>query len=80
MIFKKTVANAGKCRLLISYKKPADIHIYNTEILNEAKVKLLRVYFKGRLNFDFHVNILFKKTSKKYHAFARLCNYNRAIA
>ena len=50
-------------------------HIFNTEILNEERVKLLGVNLEGRLNFDFHVNTLLKKGSKKYHALARVCNY-----
>ena len=69
------VANAGKCHLLTSSKTPVDIHISNTEILNEERVKLLVANFEGRLNFDFYENTLLKKASKKYHALARACNY-----
>ena len=69
------VANAGKCHLLTSSKTPLDIHISNTEILNEEKVKLLGVNLEGRLNFDFYVNIVLKKENKKYHALERVCNY-----
>ena len=69
------VANAGKCHLLTSSKTPVDIHIINTDILNEERVKLLGVNIEGRFNFDFHVNTLLKKASKKYHALARVCNY-----
>ena len=69
------VANAGKCHLLTSSKKSVDIHISNTEILNEERVELLGVNLEGRLNFDFHVNTLLKKASKKYQALARVCNY-----
>ena len=58
------VANAGKF-LLASPKTPVDIHISNNEILNEERVKLLGVNLEGRLNFDFHVNTLLKKASKK---------------
>ena len=36
---------------------------------------MLGVNLEGRLNFDFHVNTLLKKASKKYHALARVCNY-----
>ena len=56
------VANAGKCHLLTSSKTPVDIHIFNTEILNEERLELLGVNLAGRLNFDFHVNILLKKS------------------
>ena len=32
------VANAGKCHLLTSSKTPIDIHVINTDILNEERV------------------------------------------
>ena len=63
------VANAGKCHLLTS------IHTTNTKILNVEKVKLLGVDFESRLNFEFHVNTLLKKSNEKYHALARVSNY-----
>ena len=68
-------ANAVKYHLLTSSKTPVDVHIPNTEILTEEKVKLLGVNLEGRINFDFHVNTLLKKASKKYHALAGVCNY-----
>ena len=68
-------ANAGKCHLLTSSKTPIDIHISNTEILNEERVKLLGVNLEGRLHFGFHLNIPLRKASKKHHALARVCNY-----
>ena len=66
------VAKEGKWHLLISSKRPVDIHIPNTEILNEEKVKLLGVNLESRLSFDFYLNTLFEKGSKKYHALARV--------
>ena len=69
------VANGGKCHLLTSSKTPVDIHISNTEILNEERVKLLGVNLEDRFNFDFHVNTLLKKASKKYRALLRVYNY-----
>ena len=68
-------ANAGKCHLLASSETPLDIHIFNTDILNKEKVKLRGLNLEDRFNFDFHVNALFKKASKKYHTLARMCNY-----
>ena len=56
----------SKCRkshLLPSSKISIDIHISNTEILNEEKVELLGVNREGRVDFDFHVNTLFEKAS-----------------
>ena len=63
------VANAGKHHLLNNL--PVDIRITNTKI---SRVKLFGVNFEGRLNFDYDVHT-FKKTNKKYHALARVCNY-----
>ena len=72
---KHLLANAGKCHLLTSSNLPVDIRITNTNISNVEKVKLLRVNFEGRLNFDCHVNTLLKKANKKCYALARVCNY-----
>ena len=58
-------ANAGKCHLLTSSKTPVDMHISNTEILNEERIKLFGVNLDGRLNFDFQVNTLLKKKQVK---------------
>ena len=38
---KNVVAIAGKCHLLTSSKTPVNIYIFNTELLNEEKVKCL---------------------------------------
>ena len=69
------VANAGKCHLLTSSNLPVDIRITNTKISNVERAKLLGVNIEGRLNFDYHVNTLIKKSNKKYHALVRVCNY-----
>ena len=68
-------ANAGKCHLLTCSKTPVDVHISNTEILSEEKVKSLGVIFESRFNFDFHENTVSKKVSKRYHTLARVHNY-----
>ena len=39
------------------------------------RVKLLGLNFGGSHNFDYHVNTLFQKANKKYHALARVCSY-----
>ena len=54
---------------------PVDIRITNTKIKNVKRNKYLEENFEGRLNFDYHMNALLKKASKKYHALARLDNY-----
>ena len=69
------VANSGKYCLLTSSKTSVYIHISNTEILNEEKVKLLGTNLEGRLNFNFNVNTLLRKSSKKYHRLAKAFNY-----
>ena len=59
------VENVGKFHLLKSSKEPVEIHSSNTEILNERKVNLLAVNLEDILNFDFHLNTILKKASKK---------------
>ena len=56
-----------------SSKTPVDMHISN----NEERVKFLGVNLEGRLNFDFHVNTLLKKASKKDHQFSQ--SHSRAL-
>ena len=56
------VANAEKCHLLTSSKTLVGIHISDTEILNEEKLKLLTVNLEDRVNIGFQVNTLFKKS------------------
>ena len=43
------VANTGKFHLLTSSKTAVNMHISNTEILNEERVKLLGLNLEGRL-------------------------------
>ena len=60
---------------LTSSNLPVDICVTNTKILNVERVKLLGANFECRLNFNYHVDTLFKKANKKYHALVRVCNY-----
>ena len=55
-------ANARECHLLTSPMTHVDMHISNTEILNEARIKLLVVNFEGKLKFDSQVNTDLKKS------------------
>ena len=42
---------------------------------NYQKSKMFGIRLEERLNFDFYVNLLVKKASKKYHALLREFNY-----
>ena len=42
---------------------------------NYQKSKMFGIRLEERLNFDFYVNLLVKKASKKYHALSREFNY-----
>ena len=59
-------SNAGKCNLITSSTSPVEIQIKNTIISSVKRVKLLGVHADGRLDFDYHVNQICKKASKKY--------------
>ena len=45
--------------------------------MNKERGKLLGLNFEDRLNFDFYVNTIFKKATKRYHVLPRQCNYNK---
>ena len=62
------ISNAEKSHLIVSIKK-------NCSIRNEDSAKLLGIHFNNDLNFDYHVNQLCKKASKKLHALARIAKY-----
>ena len=68
-------SDSTKCHLLTSSNLPLDIRITNSKISNVEIVKLLGVNIEGRLTFVHRVNPLLKKSSKRYHALARVCNY-----
>ena len=59
-------SSAGKCNLITSSTSPVEIQIENTIISSVKRVKLLGVHIDGRLDFDYHVNQICKKASKKY--------------
>ena len=75
--FKKKIlkGNADKYHLITSSKTPMGIEVSNITIVSEEKLKLLGIYIENRLNFDYHVSQLCKKTTKKLHAVTRVFKY-----
>ena len=59
-------SNAGKCNLITSPTSPVEIQIENTIISSVKRVRHLGVHIDSRLDFDYHVNQICKKASKKY--------------
>ena len=72
---KEIISNARKSHLIVSTKKNLEIHVSSCSIRNEDNVKLLGIHFNNNLNFNYHVNKLCKKASKKLHALARIAKY-----
>ena len=68
-------SNPGKCTLITNSTSLVEIKIENTIISSVKRVKLLGVHIDGRLDFDYHVNQICKKASKKIHALSRVCKY-----
>ena len=54
---------------------PDDIQIPYIKVTNESRVNLLDIHVDNRLNFNYQASQLFKKASKKLHAFARIFKY-----
>ena len=66
--------NTGKCNLITSSTSPVEIQIVSTIISSVKRVKLLGVHIDGRLAFDYHVNQICKKASKKIPALSKYVN------
>ena len=69
------ISNAEKSHLIVSTKKNVEIQVSYCPKKNEDSVKLLGIHLNNDLNFDYHVNQLCKKASKKLHALARIAKY-----
>ena len=69
------ISNAEKSHLIVSTKKNLEIQVSRCSIRNEDSVKLLGIHLNNDLNFDYHVNQLCKKASKKLNALARIAKY-----
>ena len=67
--------NADKCHLLVGgYKHECMIStVDNQHIIKTLKEKLLGVLLDKDLNFDAHVNSIYKKACQKLNALVRLC-------
>ena len=68
-------ANADKCQLIASSKIPVDTQVSDFKVNSESRVKFLGIHVDNRFNFDYHVNELCKKATKKLHALARIFKY-----
>ena len=74
--FKKMITgNTDKCHLIISSKTLVGIDVSNITIISQKKVKLLEIYMGNRLNFDYHISQLCKKTGRKLHPRTRVFKY-----
>ena len=58
-------SNPNKCHLLVSSYEKIKMKIVDFELENSTCEKLLGIYFDKRLNFDYYISELCKKTSKK---------------
>ena len=69
------ISNAEKINLIVSSKENLEIQVSSCSIRNENSVKLLGIHINNNLNFDYYVNQLCKKASKKLHALARIAKH-----
>ena len=59
----------------MSANESCTVKIGDFSIKNNTEEKLLRVKFDSNISFEDHVTSLFKKTSQKLHALARISHY-----
>ena len=55
-------SNVGKCNLITSFASPVEIQIKSIIISSVKRFKLLGVHINGRLDFDYNVNQICKKS------------------
>ena len=67
--------NADECHLNASSNAPVDIQTSDIKVTSESKAKRLSIHIDNKLNFDYHVSRLCKKTSKKLHGLVRILKY-----
>ena len=65
-------SKAGKCKLIASPTSQEEIQIENTLFYSVNREKN---YIDGRLDLDYHVSQICKKTSKKLQTLSRVCKY-----
>ena len=56
-------------------KENLEIQVWSCSIRNEDSANLLGIHINNVLNFNYHVNQLCQKASKKLHALAQLVKY-----
>lgn len=62
----------GKCQLITSSKAETEVVMSNS-LITMKKANFLGIHVDGNLNFDYHVNQICKKSSKKIHTLTRIC-------
>ena len=68
-------SNAGKYILITNSSSPAELPFENTIIIGVNRVKLLGVHIDGRLDFDYQVNKICKRASKKLNPLFGVSKY-----
>ena len=68
-------ANQDKCHLLMSALTPISSKVKGYIIRTSDNEKLLAVAVDANLNFNYHLENILKKASKKVHVLARITHY-----
>ena len=63
--------NSDKSYILFTGKDAVSVNIGNSVITSENKNKLLGIVLGSKLSFEYHINSLRKKSSRKLNALAR---------
>ena len=67
--------NADKCNLLVSSSDAVNLRLSEYDIKSSECEKLLRVKFDNKLTFEKHITDIYRKTSRKTYALARVAPY-----
>ena len=68
-------ANADKCHVLVTRDTDVTTKIGEFDVKNSREEKILSVKIDSKLSFENHVSSLYKTSSQKLHALARVVNF-----
>ena len=73
--FNNLRANASKCHLLLSLYQPAPVNIKGSIFDSSNCEKLLGIHIDSNFSFEYHINRICCKASRKFQVLPRIAKY-----
>ena len=73
--FNNLRANASKCHLLLSFYQPVPVNIKGSITESSNCEKLLGIHIDSNFSFEYHINRICCKASRKFQVLSRIAKY-----